>query len=47
MFGLLWAGDVTREVRGEVPALAPEARVAGDGAVVVAAEEPLPASTRC
>jgi Rieske Fe-S protein len=28
VFGLLWASDVTREVRGEVPAIAPERRVA-------------------
>jgi Rieske Fe-S protein len=47
VFGLLWAGDVTREVRGEVPAIAPETR----GAPLAAAEyaepeEPLPPYTR-
>ena len=34
VFGFLWARDVTREVRGEVPAIAPERRV------VVPEEEP-------
>ena len=46
VFGLLWASDVTREVRGEVPAIAPERRIAGDGAVEVGPEEPLPAYSR-
>jgi Rieske Fe-S protein len=41
-FGLLWASGVTREVRGEVPAIAPERRVA----VEDSSEEPLPAYTR-
>ena len=30
VFGLLWAGDVTREVRGEVPETEPEARRAAE-----------------
>jgi menaquinol-cytochrome c reductase iron-sulfur subunit len=46
LFGLLWANDVTREVRGEVPAIAPERRVAGDGVVDPSSDEPLPAYTR-
>jgi Rieske Fe-S protein len=47
VFGLLWASDVTREVRGEVPAIAPERRLGGDGVVVEEGpEEPLPAYTR-
>ena len=46
VFGLLWASDVTREVRGDVPEIAPERRVAGDGAVEVGPEEPLPAYSR-
>jgi Rieske Fe-S protein len=47
-FGLLWARDVTRDVRGEVPYVAPEARIARDGVVAVdeGPEEPLPAYTR-
>jgi Rieske Fe-S protein len=45
VFGLLWASDVTREVRGEVPEIAPERRIAGDGAVE-GPEEPLPAYSR-
>ena len=43
-FGLLWAGDVTRDVRGEVPEIDPERRAAGDE--VVLPEEPLPAYSR-
>jgi Rieske Fe-S protein len=43
-FGLLWAGSVTREVRGEVPEIAPERRAAI--AVDEGPEEPLPAYTR-
>ena len=47
-FGLLWARDVTRDVRGEVPEIRPETRAVSDRAApaVVAAEEPLPAYTR-
>jgi Rieske Fe-S protein len=44
VFGLLWAGGVTREVRGEVPEIAPERRVAADEEA--GPEEPLPAYTR-
>ena len=44
VFGLLWANSVTREVRGDVPAVAPERRVSQDGAE--GPEEPLPAYTR-
>jgi Rieske Fe-S protein len=44
VFGLLWAGDVTREVRGEVPEISPERRVAAVEAVEP--DEPLPAYTR-
>jgi Rieske Fe-S protein len=44
VFGLLWASGVTREVRGEVPAIAPERRAAAvDDA---GPEEPLPAYSR-
>ena len=47
LFGLLWARDVTREVRGDVPAIAPEARtVADQTATEVGADEPLPAYSR-
>ena len=47
VFGLLWARDVTREVRGEVPAIEPETRVVADAPAPYAAEEePLPAFTR-
>jgi Rieske Fe-S protein len=44
VFGLLWARNVTSEVRGQVPAIAPERRAAAvdDGGP----EEPLPAYTR-
>jgi quinol---cytochrome c reductase iron-sulfur subunit, bacillus type len=48
-FGLLWARDVTRDVRDEVPAIEPETRAVADApstTVVPAAEEPLPAYTR-
>ncbi|MBA3432887.1 MAG: Rieske 2Fe-2S domain-containing protein [Actinobacteria bacterium] len=47
-FGLLWARDVTRDVRGEVPEIRPETRaVSGPATPAVAvAEEPLPAYTR-
>jgi Rieske Fe-S protein len=41
-FGLLWAGSVSREVRGEVPEIAPERRAPADEGP----EEPLPAYTR-
>ena len=44
VFGLLWARDVTREVRGEIPEIAPERRVAA--AALEGPEEPLPAYTR-
>ncbi len=44
VFGLLWANDVTREVRGQVPAIAPERRVA-DG-IDPSSDEPLPAYSR-
>jgi len=47
--GLLWARDVTRDVRGEVPAIEPETRVVADepsAPVAVAADEPLPAFPR-
>jgi Rieske Fe-S protein len=44
VFGLLWANDVTRDVRGEVPDVAPERRVA-DG-IDPSSDEPLPAYTR-
>jgi Rieske Fe-S protein len=43
VFGFLWASSVTREVRGEVPAIAPERRVAVEA---YETEEPLPAYTR-
>jgi menaquinol-cytochrome c reductase iron-sulfur subunit len=45
-FGLLWARDVTRDVRGDVPTIAPEARAAADLAPEEADEEPLPAYSR-
>jgi menaquinol-cytochrome c reductase iron-sulfur subunit len=44
VFGLLWARDVTREVRGEIPEIAPERRAAA--AALDGPEEPLPAYTR-
>jgi Rieske Fe-S protein len=48
VFGVLWARDVTREVRGEVPAIPSETRTVADrGApAAVEPEEPLPAYTR-
>lgn len=47
-FGLLWARDVTRDVRGEVPEIEPETRAVSDRATPAApaAEAPLPAYTR-
>ncbi len=47
-FGLLWARDVTREVRGDVPEFEPETRTVGDAPApgAVAAEEPLPGFPR-
>jgi menaquinol-cytochrome c reductase iron-sulfur subunit len=46
VFGLLWARDVTREVRGDVPTIQPEVRAVDPGAVTGAVPEPLPAYTR-
>ena len=46
VFGILWARDVTREVRGEVPTIQPEVRAVDAGAVAGAVPEPLPAYTR-
>ena len=46
VFGLLWARDVTREVRGEVPYVEPEARAVDAGVVEGAVPEPLPGFTR-
>jgi Rieske Fe-S protein len=46
VFGLLWARDVTREVRGEVPEIAPETRVIADEGAYAEEEGPLPAFTR-
>jgi quinol---cytochrome c reductase iron-sulfur subunit, bacillus type len=49
-FGLLWARDVTRAVRDEVPAIEPETRAVADApsttVVPAVAGEPLPAYTR-
>jgi quinol---cytochrome c reductase iron-sulfur subunit, bacillus type len=49
-FGLLWARDVTRDVREEVPPIEPETRAVADTpsttVVPAVAEEPLPAYTR-
>jgi Rieske Fe-S protein len=48
-FGLLWARDVTRDVRGEVPEIAPETRAVADRAALATApapEEPLPRYSR-
>ena len=47
-FGLLWARDVTREVRGDVPEIEPETRTVADAPAPggVAAEEPLPGFPR-
>jgi menaquinol-cytochrome c reductase iron-sulfur subunit len=48
--GILWAREVTRDVRGEVPEIAPETRAVADvpsvAPAVAAAEEPLPGYTR-
>jgi Rieske Fe-S protein len=46
VFGLLWARDLTREVRGEVPTIQPEVRAVDAGAVTGAVPEPLPAYSR-
>jgi Rieske Fe-S protein len=47
-FGLLWARDVTRDVRGEVPEIEPETRAVADVAASETAEveEPLPGFPR-
>ena len=51
-FGILWAREVTRDVRDEVPAIEPETRAVADRpsaavpATATAAPEPLPAYTR-
>jgi len=49
VFGILWALDVTRDVRGHVPAIAPESRAAVAAQAepeVEAPEKPLPAYSR-
>lgn len=48
VFGLLWARDVTKDVRGEVPDVEPETRVVADQAAptTTVAEEPLPTYSR-
>ena len=48
VFGLLWARDATRDVRGEVPEIAPETRTVADqpSAAIAVAEQPLPAYPR-
>jgi Rieske Fe-S protein len=50
VFGILWARDVTRDVRAEVPHIEPETRAVADTpsatAAPAAAAEPLPAYTR-
>ncbi len=46
VFGLLWARDVTREVRGDVPVITPETRRVTDGAGPEAADEQLPVYSR-
>lgn len=49
VFGLLWARDVTRDVRGEVPEIAPETRTVADepsAGTSVAVDAPLPAFPR-
>jgi Rieske Fe-S protein len=46
VFGLLWARDVTGEVRTEAPAVEPEYRAPDPGAVENAVPETLPAYTR-
>ena len=47
-FGLLWARDVTADVRGDVPAISPETRTVADQPAVsrYESEEPLPAYPR-
>lgn len=48
-FGLLWARDVTRDVRGEVPEIEPETRAVADEAAAAAAPAapaPVPTYTR-
>jgi menaquinol-cytochrome c reductase iron-sulfur subunit len=48
-FGLLWARDVTRDVRGEVPEIEPETRAVADvptAAAATAAESPPPTYSR-
>jgi len=45
-FGLLWARDVTRDVRGEVPEIEPETRAVADEAATAAAPAaPAPLAT--
>ncbi len=46
VFGLLWARDVSRDVRGDVPEIEPEARAATPSVARAASTEPLPAYTR-
>ena len=51
VFGFLWARDVTRDVRDEVPAIEPETRAVADAPSAtttraVATPQPLPAYTR-
>jgi Rieske Fe-S protein len=50
VFGFLWARDVTRSVRDDVPQIEPETRQVADGASApvpsAAASKPLPAYTR-
>ncbi len=49
VFGFLWARDVTRDVRDEVPAIEPETRAVADEpsvAQTTPVEKPLPAYTR-
>jgi Rieske Fe-S protein len=46
VFGLLWARDVTGEVRTEVPVIEPERRAVDAGAVEGAVPEALPAYSR-
>jgi Rieske Fe-S protein len=48
LFGLLWAREVTRDVRGEVPAIEPETRTVADTGApgAPAAEKPPPAYPR-
>ena len=49
VFGFLWARDVTRDVRDEVPAIEPETRAVADAPSVASAakaDAPLPTYTR-